>query len=182
MRDGCDRNAAADDGDGNPEPSSAVGDAAAWKVAQILRGHTDDVQDLCWSPDATMILSGSVDNTAIVWDANTGKIIKRLTDHKHYVQGVSWDPLGKFLVTQSGDRTCRVYSDQPQTKRKYKGGGNNVYYCHHVLHKRDLVVANVLRCAAVLELIWAVCGSRSPQTIIFWLATTYSLRRQRRSL
>ena len=59
----------------------------AWRVACILRGHSDDVQDLCWSPDGTMLVSGSVDNTAIVWDAAKGKIIKRLQDHKHYVQG-----------------------------------------------------------------------------------------------
>ena len=130
-----------DEAHGAREEASTVGDAAAWKVALILRGHTDDVQDLSWSPDGTMILSGSVDNTAIVWDAATGKIVKRLTDHKHYVQGVSWDPLGNFLVTQSGDRTCRIYSDQPPTKRKQKGG-NDAYYCHHVLHKRDLVVSD----------------------------------------
>ena len=59
----------------------------SWKVACILRGHSDDVQDICWSPDGTMLVSGSVDNTAIIWDAAKGKIVKRLHDHKHYVQG-----------------------------------------------------------------------------------------------
>lgn len=43
-----------------------------WTVLKILRGHMEDVYDICWSPDCTQILSGSVDNTAILWDINKG--------------------------------------------------------------------------------------------------------------
>ena len=45
-----------------------------WTVLKILRGHMEDVYDLCWSPDCTQILSGSVDNTAILWDVSKGYI------------------------------------------------------------------------------------------------------------
>ena len=44
-----------------------------WVSLKILRGHMEDVYDLCWSPDSTQILSGSVDNTAILWDVSKGK-------------------------------------------------------------------------------------------------------------
>ena len=47
-----------------------------WTVLKILRGHMEDVYDLCWSPDCTQILSGSVDNTAILWDVSKGCITK----------------------------------------------------------------------------------------------------------
>lgn len=43
-----------------------------WTVLKILRGHMEDVYDICWSPDCTQILSGSVDNTAILWNVNKG--------------------------------------------------------------------------------------------------------------
>lgn len=43
-----------------------------WVVLKILRGHMEDVYDICWSPDCTQILSGSVDNTAILWDVVKG--------------------------------------------------------------------------------------------------------------
>lgn len=33
-----------------------------WRPAQRLRLHRNDVSDLAWSPDSTMLLSGSVDN------------------------------------------------------------------------------------------------------------------------
>jgi len=43
-----------------------------WTVLKILRGHMEDVYDICWSPDCSQILSGSVDNTAIIWDVSKG--------------------------------------------------------------------------------------------------------------
>lgn len=45
-----------------------------WNVLKILRGHVEDVYDLCWSPDSAQLLSGSVDNTAILWDIVKGVI------------------------------------------------------------------------------------------------------------
>lgn len=77
--------------------------------------------DLCWAPDESFLLSGSVDQSAIVWqldlapgkDADSSVTSKMkavmLRDHKHYVQGVAWDPSGAFIATMSSDRTCRVY-------------------------------------------------------------------------
>lgn len=43
-----------------------------WTVLKILRGHMEDVYDICWSPDSCQLLSGSVDNTAILWDVSKG--------------------------------------------------------------------------------------------------------------
>ena len=43
-----------------------------WTVAKMMRGHLEDVYDLCWSPDSAHLISGSVDNTAIVWDVQKG--------------------------------------------------------------------------------------------------------------
>lgn len=45
----------------------------SWTVVKILRGHLEDVYDLCWSPDSSSLISGSVDNTAIMWDVQKGK-------------------------------------------------------------------------------------------------------------
>lgn len=48
------------------------GESEHWSMAASLRGHTEDVLDIAWSPDARHLLSGSVDNTAIIWDTATG--------------------------------------------------------------------------------------------------------------
>ena len=48
-----------------------------WTVAKMMRGHLEDVYDLCWSPDSTHLISGSVDTTAIIWDVQKGKCVIR---------------------------------------------------------------------------------------------------------
>ena len=91
---------------------------SAWKAVGTLRGQTDDVQDLAWSPDGSALVTGSVENVAIMWDATRHKHLARLDGHHHYVQGVAWDPKGEFVVTQSADRSCRVYAPKPQKQKR----------------------------------------------------------------
>lgn len=52
----------------------------------MLRGHKEDIYDLCWSPSNLKLFSGSIDNTAILWDISKGKMDHILTDHKGFVQ------------------------------------------------------------------------------------------------
>uniref|UniRef100_H3D8V4 Chromatin assembly factor 1 subunit B n=1 Tax=Tetraodon nigroviridis TaxID=99883 RepID=H3D8V4_TETNG len=92
----------------------------SWSVFKTLRGHIEDVYDICWTRDGNFMVSGSVDNTAVMWDitkvAHLGQKLCILNDHKSYVQGVTWDPLGQYVATLSCDRVMRVYSTQ--TKKK----------------------------------------------------------------
>ncbi len=43
-----------------------------WNVVKVLRGHLEDIYDLCWSCDSCYIITGSVDNSAIAWDVLKG--------------------------------------------------------------------------------------------------------------
>ncbi|XP_008556657.1 chromatin assembly factor 1 subunit B [Microplitis demolitor] len=79
-----------------------------WTSWKVLRGHLEDVYDISWSPDNNMLVSGSVDNTAIVWDVRKGRSISILQDYKGFVQGVSWDPCNQYITTLSTDRQCRL--------------------------------------------------------------------------
>lgn len=88
----------------------------SWTVVKTLRGHIEDVYDICWTRDGNFMVSGSVDNTAIMWDINKGQKLSILNDHKSYVQGVTWDPQGQYIATLSCDRVLRVYSTH--TKKK----------------------------------------------------------------
>ncbi|XP_057233199.1 chromatin assembly factor 1 subunit B [Malurus melanocephalus] len=86
-----------------------------WAVIKTLRGHLEDVYDICWTSDGNYMASASVDNTAIMWDVNKGQKVSIFNEHKSYVQGVTWDPLGQYIATLSCDRVLRVYNTQ--TKR-----------------------------------------------------------------
>lgn len=100
---------------GNLEGADA-GNKENWTVTKILRGHLEDIYDLCWSQRSEFIVTGSVDNTAIVWDVQKGQLLQVLKDSSHYVQGVAWDPLGHFITTVSSDRNMRVYSTEGKMK------------------------------------------------------------------
>ncbi|XP_011363983.1 chromatin assembly factor 1 subunit B [Pteropus vampyrus] len=43
-----------------------------WTVVKTLRGHLEDVYDICWAADGNFMASASVDNTAIIWDVSKG--------------------------------------------------------------------------------------------------------------
>jgi chromatin assembly factor 1 subunit B len=114
------------DAGSNGEENNLVSDAGnkeSWSVVKVLRGHLEDIYDLCWSRDSNYIVTGSVDNSAIVWDVQKGAAVKEcmimwvcvpsalsgqqvsaLKESRQYVQGVAWDPLGKVVVSMSNDR------------------------------------------------------------------------------
>ena len=82
-----------------------------WSTYKVLRGHTCDIYDLCWSPDSNYLLSGSIDNNTLLWNVEKGKYIQRFLDHQKFIQGVGWDPLNEFIFTQSSDKSVRFYKN-----------------------------------------------------------------------
>lgn len=84
-------------------------DVENWKVAMTLRGHTADVVDLNWSPDDSILASGSLDNTVHVWNMSNGICTAVLRGHSSLVKGVTWDPIGSFIASQSDDKTVIIW-------------------------------------------------------------------------
>lgn len=60
-------------GCGNNSFGSDESNKENWVSIKTLRGHKDDIYDLCWSPFSNELLSGSVDNTAVLWNVDKGK-------------------------------------------------------------------------------------------------------------
>ena len=89
---------------------TGVGNAEKWVVYKMLRFHVATVTDLSWSPCSQLLLSGSVDNTAIISNVHKNEEVSRLTETKNDVQGVAWNPKLPLLATHSSDRACRVYN------------------------------------------------------------------------
>ena len=71
---------------------------------QALRGHDNNVVDLTWSPDGSLLASASLDNTVIIWEPASGRRVTTLTGHHGFVKGVAWDPFNVFLATQASGR------------------------------------------------------------------------------
>jgi WD40 repeat protein len=75
-------------------------------------GHSDDIRAMTFSPDGTLLATGSVDRTARLWDAATGAPFAMLDGHSNGVTAVVFSPDGKRVATASGgsfDSTARLW-------------------------------------------------------------------------
>jgi WD40 repeat protein len=96
----------------------------------VLRGHTNIVHRVAFSPNGTRLASCCADNTILLWDVAVAEQaggreapdaeVAELHGHEDYVHAVDWSPDGTRLLSTSGEGTVRVWdslSAQERAKR-----------------------------------------------------------------
>jgi len=79
-------------------------------VGSPLKGHTDNVTSVAYSPDGRYIISGSADMMVRIWDAETGALVGRpLEGHTSWVWRVAYSPNGQHIISTSNDKTIRIW-------------------------------------------------------------------------
>ena len=101
--------------DGVSEQATFYASTSIYAVAtatplKTLRGHTDIVRSVAYSPDGSIIATGSWDDTIRLWDGLTGEYKKTLRGHTGNVNSVAFSPDGLTLASGSGDDTIRLWN------------------------------------------------------------------------
>jgi WD40 repeat protein/serine/threonine protein kinase len=89
-----------------------VWDAQTGKELHSLRGHTNRIMSVVFSPDSKRLASASEDKTVKVWDAQSGENTLTLKGHLHYVTSAIFSPDGERLVSVADDKTVKMWDAQ----------------------------------------------------------------------
>ena len=94
-------------GNENIEISIAL-QSIVYKIREFktLKGHSDIVWSVAFSPDGKTLAAGSGDKTVKLWNLE-GKELQTLKGHSDIVYSVAFSPDGKTIATGSGDKTVK---------------------------------------------------------------------------
>jgi hypothetical protein len=94
---------------GSADQTAKVWDATSGQELLTLKGHTDGISSVAFSPDNRRVVTGSADKTAKVWDATGGQELLTLKGHTNGISSVAVSSDNRRMVTGSADKTAVVW-------------------------------------------------------------------------
>jgi WD40 repeat protein len=118
-----------------------IWDATTGRALRTLRGHTQNVMGVAFSPDGRTLASVSGSSLSVaqaesrpgelfLWATGTGDLVRRLSGHAGPLTSVSYDPRGDLIATSSWDRTIRFWDAATGELRHSSLAGHRDWVLH----------------------------------------------------
>lgn len=91
------------------QPQAIFRVKAISRCTSSLTGHSEAVLCVSFSPDGSLLASGSGDKTVRLWDVATQTPIFTCTGHSNWVLFVAWSPDGKKVASGGMDNVVRIW-------------------------------------------------------------------------
>ena len=82
----------------------AIGDKSGFRIRDLRTGislYQLSGELIAWSPDGSMIATGSYEGSLQLWDSGTGKRLAHLTGLQGMIKSIFWSPDSKSLFTET---------------------------------------------------------------------------------
>jgi WD40 repeat protein len=82
------------------------------RLLDTLETHSNFVHSLSFSPDGTLLGSGSADKSAILWRLNDNSPVHKLDQHGDGVTSIAFSPDSRTFVSGCRDSKLRLWQAQ----------------------------------------------------------------------
>ena len=88
---------------------------------RVLKGHTNAVKWVAFSPDGATLVSTGLDGVVRLWRVSDATAVRAMVGHRGSVQSALFSPDGRMVASAGDDRTVRLWDVATGESRVVRG-------------------------------------------------------------